>query len=250
MSEKLFDAHLPNLEAARWEPGTAWVPTPEQDAELDLRYRAEIKTDYAHSFIFLDEEFDPNVPDPPQEPVAREKSIAENIVYLKMEADYYNRPLDRVITDTLTVIDMYGVLNPERDDASGATEREATGILDRVAQLDPEIAVDVEIVKLATRWAVIEHFMYHDLRGWTGVSYEDMRTKAEAAGVQSDEFDTLLTSPIDERARALITRNTSLDVALANQAIIESMMLARAKEVGLEPTPLNTYSVLLNRFGY
>lgn len=250
MSETLFDAHLPYLEQAGWEPGTTWVPTVEQGAELNMRYQAELNTDYAQGFYFLDEDYDPNVTNVPQDPVAREKSVAENIVFLKMKADYNDRPLDRVITDMLTVIDMYGALQPDRYDASGATEREATSILDRVTGLAQSPTVGPEIIKLATRWAVIEHFMYHDLRGWTGESFEDMCSKAEEAGVLQDEFYSLLTTPVDQKAQALVSNNPSLDVVYANLAIIESKMLARAKETGLELTPLNAYSVYLNRFGH
>lgn len=248
MSEKIFDAHLPALEQAGWEPGAIWVPTIEQQSEIDIRLEAEQITNYAESLNDLldDDETTDWVPMGSEE---REAEIQKNIEFLKSKADYMNRPLDVIVSEILAWLEAF-MDSPERWTTEGALEREAAAFLEKIADNDQGLSIDPILKALTIRWATIQHVMYHYERAWMeDVSYEQAVQAVERAGLSVEEFNNLLVDPLDSKAEVLIISDPGVDVISANMLALESQMIERAEEIGVNASPIHPYATFLYQFG-
>lgn len=250
MSEKQFDSSLPHLEQAGWQPGTHWVPTIEQQGELELRTEAESIADriYELQQLLGAQALDSLSPlsYPPQDPEEREKSIQENIIFAKQERDYNNRPFDQILTETLRWIDQFDSDSPTRIMAKQAMEREATALLRRKAEYPEESTIDPEVVKMSIQWAAIEHFMYHWPRSWAaGISYDDSFKLIADAGISEDELYKLLDTPLNPKAG----KKGGNQVAYENQALIEKKLIDWATMNNIDISSVHASAALRHQLG-
>lgn len=248
MSELEFDSHLPHLEQGGWQPGMYWVPTVEQQAELEIRAEAEAIADRTYEIQQLlggDWE-EPLTFDadhiPPQDSEEREKAVIGNIVFAKLERDYEDRPFDTILQHALKWVDEFHVDAPNRFAPRRAFEHEATALLRRRAEHPGESSFDPEIVDMAVRWAAIEHFMFHCWDGWSDDMSQDGSFKLIAdAGIPEDELVALIDSPLNDEAEKDFEDDPTIPyVAYANQAVIEKRLLEWAKTNGVDISSVHT----------
>lgn len=228
MSDKEFNSRLPHLEEGGWQPGMYWVPTAEQQDELDIRAEAEARVNNAWDLRW---DLTSRLPAPPQVPTEHEEWVKNIIVSVKLERDYQNRPFDTILQHTLRWIDQLPIDPPTPGAWMRAFEREATALLRRKAEHPDESTFHPEIVDLSVRWAAIEHYMFHFHHDWdddNGISWDDSLELIAAAGISEGELMVLLNEPMNDEARDFQEHSLSY-MAYANQAIIEQRLLGWAK---------------------
>jgi|GEM_PF-3100061 len=233
MSEKELDSHFPHLE---------------QQAELDIMLEAEQMVDSEERVHLNLADGESGIPYTPQDPESRKKAIQANVEFLKSKANYENRSTDAILSDIVAWIDAFRE-SPERPKIDDALEREATALLKLVAEHDQESVVDPELKALAIRWATIHHVMYHHNIDWKkGITFEQAIQATERAGVTAEEFDNLITIPLNPKAQKLIMNGDEVDIVTANRIVIESRILELAEEAGLVPTSIHPYAVFQHEY--
>jgi hypothetical protein len=240
---------LPNIERAGWQPGAHWVAlSPEQQHELDIRYKSERIADEAHE---LWTHFNEEGPEVPQEKYDREESIQRSIALIQNEESYANRTLTEITRDGLSWI------NEARKETEGhyhlryALEREAHALLLGVAS-DESVkeGIDGKLLGLLVQWASIKFFTHRYYRDWDVDDHtpESALELIKQAGISLEDFTKLCQEPIDAEAKRL-HEEEEYDLVGANQLVIEARLLDRATELGVEVGKVHGFSNYLNSWG-
>lgn len=252
---------MEELRAKGWEPGMYWAAgSPEDQATLDVRYKAEAITDRAELYcglvlgrrlkegVALLDATDDDFEEVPQEPYDREKSIQETMVMLKAHEDYHNRPMQAIVRDSLTYIEM-AQNDGDKYSLRHSLGREAWYVLRRAGEGDGH-GVDSELVDMLTKWSSLELFSYHYWRDWDDMTVEDFKEIVTKAGIGEEEFEKLVKDPLTPEVAQELGSDAHYErVMAANEAALEKQMLQRAKEVNFEFGKVHGYGNYLTAWG-
>jgi hypothetical protein len=238
----------PHLKEAGWLPDVYWVAsTPEQQHDLDMRYKAEkvahrVHDSMAQLKLKKRKELKPH---------EREQSVRFTLQLIAAQESYKNRQLSEILRDTVSWIE------EAKEDSDGhynlrhTLEREADSLLRKVAEDDEVKAeVDPKLLELSLQWAAIEFFSYRYYRDWDVDDHTPESTLElfEKVGIPKEDFFDFGSIFIDDEAQRLHAEE-GYAIHGANQSVIENRILDRAKELDTDTGLVHNYSNYLTAWG-